>query len=83
MSDGLESEMAQDQTAASAARAIATANRRAKEMGFQLESHSLSVEQLRTPEGIVWHINNVPDNAPNQRGGGCVIDVNATNGTIQ
>lgn len=72
-----------DLTAVSLARAVAIANRRAREMGYLPEKHRLAVEQDESATGMVWRVNYVPDVGVNQRGGGCIIDVNSADGTIQ
>jgi len=78
----LESELDADTTAISLARAVVIANRRAVEMGYGLDQHRLSIEEHQSPDGSYWRIVYLPNAGVTRRGGGCQIDVDASNGRI-
>lgn len=60
MAETLTPEVAQDAVAVSVARAVAAANRRARELGIDVGQAVISITQSDAVEGGVWQINYGP-----------------------
>lgn len=82
MSATLAAEVLQDAIAVSLARALAAANRRARELGVDaLQSH-ITICQRPSNGDHVWRINYGPKNYIGRRGGDLMIDVNPTDASV-
>lgn len=78
----LNSDVLQDELAVALARVLATANKRAREAGIDIEQSLISISQ--TTDGIVgWRINYGPRDYLSRRGGDLIVDVDAQGGSVK
>ena len=79
----LTAEVLQDDLAVSLARAIATANKKAHELGVDVLQSLISITQHTLNGSSVWRITYGPKDYVNRRGGDIVIDVGMHDATIK
>ena len=72
-----------DRLAASAARALATANRRAIELGFDVAQRFVTVSQKPRDHQFVWEIQYIPRDYVSRRGGDFTIEIDPDSGGIR
>lgn len=82
MTSSLSSGLLQDGVAMSLARALAAANQRAKELGVDAQESLITVTQIAKGSGG-WRVNYGPKDYVSVRGGDLIIDVDATEASIQ
>jgi hypothetical protein len=82
MATTLSSDVLEDPIATSLARALAAANRRAREAGVDTEQSMISVAQHASPQGLLWRVNYGPREYVNRRGGDLVVEVDADSGSV-
>jgi hypothetical protein len=83
MAATLTAEVLQDDLAVSLARAMAVANKKARELGVDVTQSLISITQ-HTLNGIsVWRINYGPKDYMNRRGGDVLIEVDVHDATIK
>ena len=82
MSVVLSSDVLQDNLAISLARVIATANKRAGELGVDVEQSIITISQIMNGEAG-WRINYGEKDYIGRRGGDLIVDVDADNTTIK
>ncbi len=70
----LSSEVLQDDMAVALARVMATANKRARELGVDILQSLVTITQ-HFDKGMLWRINYGPKDYINQRGGDLIIEV--------
>jgi hypothetical protein len=70
----LSSEVLQDDMAVALARVMATANKRARELGVDIIQSLVTITQ-HFDNGLLWRINYGPKDYINQRGGDLIIEV--------
>ena len=70
----LSSEVLQDDMAVALARVMATANKRARELGVDILQSLVTITQ-HFDNGMLWRINYGPKEYVNQRGGDLIIEV--------
>jgi hypothetical protein len=70
----LSSDVLQDDMAVALARVMATANKRARELGVDIVQSLVSITQ-HFDNGLLWRINYGPKDYINQRGGDLTIEV--------
>jgi len=70
----LSSEVLQDDMAVVVARVMATANKRARELGVDILQSLVTITQ-HFDKGVLWRINYGPKDYINQRGGDLIIEV--------
>ena len=70
----LSSEVLQDDMAVALARVMATANKRARELGVDIVQSLVTITQ-HFDNGMLWRINYGPKEYVNQRGGDLIIEV--------
>ena len=70
----LSSEVLQDDMAVALARVMATANKRARELGVDIIESLVTITQ-HFDNGMLWRINYGPKEYVNQRGGDLIIEV--------
>jgi hypothetical protein len=78
----LTAEVYQDDIAVTLANVLATANKRASEMGVDVTNSLLTLTQRMADDVLVWRINYGPKEYINRRGGDLVVDVAATSGKV-
>lgn len=78
-----DDQVLQDDLAVSLARAMAAANKKARELGVDVTQSLISITQ-HTLNGIsVWRINYGPRDYVNKRGGDVLIEVDVHDATIK
>ena len=83
MAATLTREVYQDDVAVTLANILATANKRASEMGVDVTDSLLTITQLIQDGLVYWRINYGPKDYINRRGGDLVVDVAAVSGQIE
>lgn len=83
MAETLNAEILQDNLALSLARALAAANKKARELGIDVVQSLISITQLTLNGGSLWRINYGPKDYVNRRGGDLIIDVNSHDAMIK
>jgi hypothetical protein len=79
----LTAEVLQDELAISLARALATANRKAHELGVDVFESLISITQHTLNGTTVWQINYGPKDYVKRRGGDVLIEVDVHDATIR
>lgn len=82
MSMILTSEDMADEFAVSLAHILATANRRARQLGCDVAQSLVTISQ-HFDGGWFWRINYGPKNPSAQRGGDVIVEVNADNAEVK
>lgn len=82
MTTVLATEVLQDDLAISLARAMAMANKEARDLGVNVVQSLISITQTKQNGGSVWQINYGPRDYLNLRGGDVLIEVDVLDGTI-
>lgn len=83
MAATLTSEVYQDDIAVTIANVLATANKRATEMGVDVAESLLTISQRLQDDIMFWRINYGPRDYINTRGGDLIVDVSANSGEIE
>ena len=78
----LPADVLQDDIAVSLARAIAAANRRARESGVDVPQALITITQRFFNGGVVWRINYGPKEYVGRRGGDLIIEVDPSDASI-
>jgi len=79
----LTAEVLQDDLAVSLARAMAVANKKARELGIDVSQSLISITQDTLNGSSVWRINYGPKDYVNRRGGDVLIEVDMHDATIK
>jgi hypothetical protein len=79
----LSPEVLEDDLAVSIARALAEANKRAREAGINLGESLISISQAVAADRLVWRINYGPKDYIDRRGGDLIIEVDPVDATVQ
>ncbi len=83
MATTLTAEVLQDDIAVSLARAMATANKRARELGVDVLQSLITVTQQASNSIPLWRINYGPKDYVGRRGGDLIIEVDPYNASIK
>lgn len=83
MTATLIAEVYQDDIAVTIANILATANKRASEMGVDVADSLLTITQRLQDDILYWRINYGPKDYMNRRGGDLIVDVAATSGKVE
>ena len=83
MTATLAAEVLQDDIAVSLARAIATANKRARELGVDVLQSLITITQDVSNGSSLWRINYGPRDYVGRRGGDLIIEVDPYNAIIK
>lgn len=83
MATTLDSEVLQDEIAVSIARVIASANKRARELGVDVSESIVSFDQHSANGGWLWRVNYGPKDYVGRRGGDLILDVDPSDGSIK
>ena len=83
MTATLGADVLQDELAVSLARAVAAANRRARESGVDLATSVVSISERSPAEGAVWRISYGPKDYLARRGGDLIVEVDRNDGSIK
>ncbi len=79
----LTAEVLQDDIAVSLARVIAVANKRARELGVDIDQSLITITQLLLNGGLLWRINYGPKDYIGRRGGDLIIEVDPSDASIK
>ncbi len=83
MAVALAAEVLQDELAVSLARAMAAANKKARELGVDVLESLISITQHSLNGRSIWRINYGPRDYVNRRGGDVLIEVDMDDATIR
>ena len=83
MAATLTATVLQDDLAVSLARAMAVANKKARELGVDVFQSLISITQHTLNDSSVWRINYGPKDYVNRRGGDVLIEVDMHDATIK
>ena len=83
MTATLAVEVLQDDLAVSLARAVAAANKKARELGVDVFQSLISITQHAQNGNSVWQINYGPKDYVNRRGGDVLIEVDMFDATVK
>ncbi|MCI0723334.1 MAG: hypothetical protein L0338_30890 [Acidobacteria bacterium] len=83
MTASLTAEVLQDDLAVSLARAVAAANRRARELGVDVLQNLVTITQRKLNDEFLWRINYDALEYVARRGGDLIIDVDQTSADIK
>ena len=83
MTEPLTTEELQDDLAVSLARAMATANKRARELGIDAFASLVTITQKVLDDRPLWRINYGSRDYLSRRGGDLIIDVDQANADIK
>jgi len=78
----LTADVLQDDIATSLACIIATANKRARELGVDIAESLITITQHRF-DGLIWRVNYGPKEYVGRRGGDLIIEVDASDTSIK
>lgn len=79
----LSAEVLQDDIAVSLARALAAANKRAREMGVNLIQSLITITQHPFNDNVIWRINYGPKEYVGRRGGDLIVEVDPIDASIK
>ncbi len=83
MATTLTVEVLQDELAVSLARALAAANRRARELGVDVLQSLITITQQTLEGQLLWRINYGPKDYVGRRGGDLMIEVASEDASIK
>jgi hypothetical protein len=83
MSTLLDSDVFKDKVAKSVAQAVVIANRRAAELGIDVNERFVTAAQRTSGNNVVWEISFIPKDYVNRRGGDFTIEVDPMDGCIR
>lgn len=83
MTTVLSNETLQDEIAVSVARVLASANRKAKELGVDVTEHLITVSQLLAKDVWLWRVHYGARDYVGRRGGDLMIDIDPANEDIK
>ena len=83
MAAPLTADVLQDDIAMSLARAMAAANRRARELGVDVPQALITITQRALNGGLVWRINYGPRDYAGRRGGDVIVEVDPSDASIK
>ncbi|HUE73552.1 MAG TPA: hypothetical protein VMP01_21930 [Pirellulaceae bacterium] len=78
----LSNEALNDAVAVTTANIVASANRRARELGVQVERTLMTLTHVIAPGADTWRVNYVPEDYVERRGGDLIVDVDAQSGNV-
>jgi len=79
----LGADVLEDEIAVSLARVVASANRRAREMGVDVSQSIISISQHSPGGGWLWRVNYGPKQYVGRRGGDLIVEVDPTDASIK
>lgn len=83
MAATITAEAYKDDIAVTTANILATANKRATEMGVDVAESLLTITQRLQDNIMYWRINYGPKDYINTRGGDLIVDVSAKSGKVE
>jgi len=83
MATTLAADVLQDDIAVSLARAIAAANKRARELGVEALQSLITITQRSLNGSLLWRINYGPRDYVGRRGGDLIIEVDPSDASIK
>lgn len=79
----LTAEVLQDDIAVSLARAIAMANKRAREAGIDVVQSIITITQLAFDGTLLWRINYGPKDYIGRRGGDFIVEIDPADASVK
>ncbi|MBI5650842.1 MAG: hypothetical protein HZC40_10435 [Chloroflexi bacterium] len=79
----LTADVLQDDIAVSLARAIATANKRAREAGIDVMQSIITITQRAFDGNLLWRINYGPKNYIGRRGGDFIVEIDPADASVK
>jgi hypothetical protein len=79
----LTADVLQDELAVSLARALAAANKRARELGIDVSESLITITQQALNGQLLWRINYGPKDYVGRRGGDLMIEVDPTDASVK
>jgi len=79
----LTAEVLQDHVAVSLARTMATANKRARELGVDVIQSLITITQHISNDTLLWRVNYGPRDYVGRRGGDLIIEVDPLDASIR
>ena len=83
MAATLTADMLEDQLVVSLARALAAANKQARQSGVNAAENFITITQRPVNGGDIWRINYSAKDCVGRRGGDLIVEVDASDGTIK
>ena len=83
MAATLSADVLQDDIAVSLARAIASANKRARELGVDVLQSIISITQPSLNGDLLWRVSYGPKDYVGRRGGDLIIEVDPSDASIK
>jgi hypothetical protein len=83
MATTLTADVLQDELAVSLARALAAANKRARELGMDVNGSLITITQHALNGQLLWRINYGPKDYVGRRGGDLIIEVDQTDASVK
>ncbi len=83
MSTTLTADVLQDDIAVSLARALAVANKRARESGIDVIQSIITITQRAFDGNLLWRINYGPKEYIGRRGGDFIVEVDPTDASVK
>ena len=83
MAATLTAEVLQDHVAVSLARTMATANKRARELGVDVIQSLITITQHISNDTLLWRVNYGPRDYVGRRGGDLIIEVDPLDASIR
>jgi hypothetical protein len=83
MAETLPAEVLQDDMAVSLARVVASANRRARELGVDVFQSIITITQRSLDGKLLWRVNYGPRDYVGRRGGDVIIEVEPSDASIK
>lgn len=82
MATTLTADVLQDDLAISLARALAVANKKARESGVDVLQSLITITQRPLNDGLIWQIHYGPKDYVGRRGGDFIVAVDLSDGSI-
>jgi hypothetical protein len=79
----LTADVLQDDIAVSLARAIATANKRAREAGIDVVQSIITITQRAFDGNLLWRINYGPKDYIGKRGGDFIVEIDPADASVK
>ena len=83
MAGPLTPEVLEDEVAVALACVMASANRRARELGVDVQQTLITITQHSANGGLLWRVNYSPKDYVGRRGGDLTIDVDAKDASVK
>lgn len=83
MADPFSPEVLEDDIAVALACVVASANRRARELGVDVQQSLITIAQHSTKGGLLWRVSYGPEDYVGRRGGDLTIEVDGRDASVK